>query len=64
VADSPLDVNEEAGGDQVPVVDIPEMVTADFEWVEDGEPYRGWLVAAEVPNHYPVTEVMDEAGPD
>ena len=40
-------------------VDIPETMIAEYEWVEDGKPYREWLIPAEILNRYPVTEVVD-----
>ena len=59
VGERPLDENEDANGDRVLAVDVPETGIAEFEWIEDGKPYREWLIPAELPNRYPVTEVMD-----
>jgi len=59
VADSPLDINEGANGDRLLSIDIPELVIADFEWIEEMKPYREWLVPAELLNQYPVVEETD-----
>ena len=42
----PLDVNEGAKGDTLLQVELPEKMIAKFEWIEDGKPYREWLVPA------------------
>lgn len=59
VADRPLDVNDGVDGDRVLAIEIPESVIASFEWIEEEEPYREWLVPAQVLNEYPLTEVLD-----
>jgi hypothetical protein len=46
----PLDVNEGADGDTLLRLELPEDAIADFEWIEDGKPYREWLVPARLIN--------------
>jgi len=48
LADRPLDVNEGAQGDTVLAVRfaVPLSALADYEWIEQGKPYREWLVPA------------------
>ena len=58
VSDVPFDVNEGAQGDPLLVIDIPESVIADFEWIEEGKPHREWLVLAETLNRYSVAEAL------
>jgi hypothetical protein len=51
-SDRPLDSNEGADGDALLVIDV-EMTDDelwDFEWIEEGKPYREWLIPAEVIN--------------
>jgi hypothetical protein len=61
VGDCPIDEDEEADGNRVLAVEVPEEVIADYEWIEELKGYREWLVPAKVPNRYPVTEVSAEA---
>jgi hypothetical protein len=51
-ADRPLDIDEGARGEYVLTVDIPESVVVPYEWVEEGKPYREFLVPATVANQY------------
>jgi hypothetical protein len=60
LSDRPLDANEGASGRDLLVVDIPEDALADYEWVEEGKPYREWLVPAELVNRYPVSQVAQD----
>jgi hypothetical protein len=46
--DGPLDSQEGATGDDLLVADAPESLVAEFEWIEDGEPYREFLVQAAI----------------
>jgi hypothetical protein len=46
----PLDINEGAAGDTLLQVEMPEQSIADFEWIEDGKPYREWLIPARLVN--------------
>jgi hypothetical protein len=55
VADEPLSGGDGGVFGEHPyvVVDIPEEVIAEFEWVEDLKTYREWLVPAALLNQYP-----------
>jgi hypothetical protein len=49
LSDVPLDSNEGLDGDTMLEVifdDVAESILDDFEWVEEGKPYREWLVPA------------------
>ena len=50
ISDRPLDNSEGASGEALLQVEIAEDQLAAFEWVEDGKPYREWLVPAAVLN--------------
>lgn len=52
LADQPLDENEGANGSEVFVIEIPEAVMLDYEWVEEGKPYREFLAPASLVNQY------------
>jgi hypothetical protein len=49
VSDSPLDANEGAFGETLIEMEIPE-VFEQFEWVEDGKPYREALIPSALLN--------------
>jgi hypothetical protein len=53
VSDIALDINEGASGDGLFVVEIPEAVLTPYEWIEEGKPYREWLVPATLLNACP-----------
>jgi hypothetical protein len=46
----PLDGNEGAKGDALLRLELPEKDITDFEWIEDGKPYREWLIPAALVN--------------
>lgn len=53
LSDVPLDANEGAFGDALLAVrfaagDLAELTN--YEWLEDGKPYREWLVPAALVN--------------
>jgi len=52
LSDVPLDINEGARGDTLLTVDLqlPEDVLDLYEWVEEGKPYREWLIPADIVN--------------
>ena len=50
---APLGVNEGADGDTVIVIDIPETLFVEHEWVEEAKLYREALVPAAELNRYP-----------
>lgn len=59
-ANEPLDPNEGAWGDTVLVVEIPEDQIIEYEWVEEGKPYREFLIPAETVNRYGPPSIFDE----
>lgn len=61
VSDQPLDSNEGATGDTLLAIEIGESLIAPFEWIEEGKPYREWLVPAALVNtHGTVTRELEE----
>ena len=52
VSSEPLDANEGACGDVLfeITLTVPETSIADYEWVEEGKPYREWLMPAAMIN--------------
>ena len=60
VSDRPLDMNERnEGGEVVLQIDIAEDLLAEFEWVEEGKPFREWLVPAAVLNDAGTVKLSD-----
>jgi hypothetical protein len=53
ISAEPLDENEGARGDAYLIIDIPDEVFSDWEWVQDVG-YREALVPAEILNQYPI----------
>jgi hypothetical protein len=41
-------------------IEIPEEDISDLEWVEEGKPYREWLVPAALLNSYGPPVVTDD----
>jgi hypothetical protein len=60
LSDVPLDINEGAKGDTLLKVELPEQVIADFEWIEEGKPYREWLIPAQRINEQAKASIVDE----
>jgi hypothetical protein len=60
LSDSPVSVNEGAQGETILAVDIPLDLVLDYEWVEEGKPYREFLVPARLVNAYPVRRAPDD----
>jgi hypothetical protein len=60
VSNKPLDENEGAWGDYLLAMVIPEDVISDFEWVEEGKPYREFLVPADVLNRYRPPRLVED----
>jgi hypothetical protein len=61
IADSPLDVNEGAVGDEVLEVILPsEINIADRELIEEGKPYREWCVPAALRNEHATLRLLNE----
>jgi hypothetical protein len=60
VSDRPLDMNERnEGGEVLLQIDIAEDLLAEFEWVEEGKPFREWLVPAAVLNDAGTVKLSD-----
>jgi hypothetical protein len=53
LSDVPLDVGQGAIGDSLLVVNMPERRIRRYEWVEEGKPYREFLIPASVVNRFP-----------
>ena len=60
LSNRPLDANEDAKGEGLLTLNIPESVIAEYEWVGEGKPYREFLVPAEIVNSYGPPERVDE----
>jgi hypothetical protein len=60
LSNTPLDINEGADGDTLLSIEIPEEVIAEFEWIEDGKPYREWCIPAKTVNRYGPPKVVIE----
>jgi hypothetical protein len=48
-SDVPLDENEGADDDTLLLLKIPKSIIAEYEWIEEGKPYREFLVPASLP---------------
>ena len=46
------DSNEEAVGEDLLDLEIPEEIVAPFEWIAEDKAYREFLVPAEIVNRY------------
>ena len=55
----PLDINEGADGDVVLMLKIPAREIKRYEWVEEGKPYREFLIPAELANKYGPPVIVD-----
>ena len=61
LSDRPLDAADLIDGDTLLKIEIPEKSLVDYEWVEEGKPFREWLVPAEIVNAFgPPTVCEDE----
>ena len=60
LSDRPLDFGQGAKGKAVFLLEISDEVLAEYEWVEDGKPYREFLIPAEIVNRYGPPELVDE----
>lgn len=48
----PLDENEGARGDTLLALELPLRLIRDYEWIEEGKPYREFLVPAALVNEH------------
>jgi hypothetical protein len=62
LSNTPLDVNEGAHGEIVLEVEFMghESEIANYEWVEEGKPYREWLIPSRVLNSRMTVRVFEE----
>jgi len=62
ISDDPLDVNEGADGDTYLeiLLDLPDDVLAQYEWVEIRKPYREWLIKADLLNQHGATRIVSD----
>jgi hypothetical protein len=62
LSDRPLDCNEGAWGDTVLAVtlNLPQALLDNYEWVEEGKPFREWLIPAAKINGNATIEIVDE----
>ena len=62
VSDRPLDECEGANGDALLRISVPnDAIDFDlYEWVEDGKPYREWLIPAAILNPVMRVEMATE----
>ncbi len=60
LSDVPLDENEGADGDTLLMVKVPKSIIAEYEWIEEGKPYREFLAPASLVNQYGPPKIVDE----
>jgi hypothetical protein len=59
VSDRPLDNSEGASGETLLQIEVAEPMIASYEWVEEGKPYREWLIPATVINGFGKVKLAD-----
>lgn len=64
LSDRPLTSNEGTKGDSLLTIEIPETVLLQYEWLEEGKPYREFLVPANLVNAYGLPNLCDEFSDD
>ena len=60
VSNQPLDFGQGAKGNDLLTLDMPDDVLAEYEWIEDGKPYREFLIPADIVNSYGPPRPCDE----
>jgi hypothetical protein len=60
LADERLDENEGAEGDAVLILEIPVSVIREFELIEDGKPYREFIVPAQIVIQFPIAKIEED----
>jgi len=60
----PLDLNDGAAGDVLfeITLELPDTAIAEYEWVEEGKPYREWLMPAALLNARAKLSEVDHSG--
>ena len=64
ISDKPFDDAHLSDGITLFAIEIPEEDISDLEWVEEGKPYREWLVPAALLNSYGPPVVTDDYNED
>jgi hypothetical protein len=62
LSDQPLDANEGAFGRSLLVIDVPEPLIVQYEWIERGKGFREFLVPAELVNRFGPPSLQPESG--
>jgi hypothetical protein len=52
VSDVPLDLHEGLGSNDAVLQIVLDIPLAEYEWIEEGKPYREWLIPAAILNEY------------
>ena len=60
ISDLPLDEAEGAMGEALFALDIEEAFIAVYEWIEEGKPYREWMVPAALLNSQAEVKLLNE----
>jgi hypothetical protein len=60
ISNEPLDSNEGANGDVLLEVRILRRLVNYYEWLEEGKPYREFLVPAKILNKHSFLRVVEE----
>jgi hypothetical protein len=65
LSDVPLGVNEGCTGDTLlrVTLNLSESKAADWEWVEEGKPYREWQIPADIINRCGVVALVEDDDP-
>lgn len=61
LSDQPLDSNEGAWGDTLLTINMPEHEILEYEWIEEGKPYREFLIPAAIVNKYGPPTVVEKS---
>lgn len=62
LSDRPLSANEWSEDDTVLLINIPEIIVAEYEWVGENKPYREFLAPASLVNTYGPPQVWKHEG--
>ncbi|GMU24984.1 MAG: hypothetical protein AMXMBFR13_50550 [Phycisphaerae bacterium] len=61
-SDVPLDEGEGAKGNELLAIEAPDARLAEWEWIEEGKPYREFLLPADVANRFGPPVMVDRYG--
>ena len=59
VSDRPLNIDPGGDGDVILILDIPDEIFVEYEWVEEGKLYREALVPAAILNSFPSPRIAE-----